>query len=152
MYEYLKQGFSSWKTSSSEWKKKDWEHQCALISHNIFLKNNTLNFYIKKSLFWIKFGSRKLSFGLRSIILMILNSGKLVLIICAFCPITNQQMNEKHFSWMQQKNNKTICKAIFYCLQSCIFCIFKQTKTFFGKLFYYFFVTFICHNAFATIC
>ena len=31
-------------------EKKDWEHQCALKSHNMLSKTNTLNFYIKKSL------------------------------------------------------------------------------------------------------
>ena len=45
----LKQGFGSWQISSSEWKK-DWEHQCALISQNMLSKTNTLNFYMKKTL------------------------------------------------------------------------------------------------------
>ena len=31
-------------------EEKDWVHQCALISHNMFSKTNTFNFYIKKSL------------------------------------------------------------------------------------------------------
>ena len=56
--------------------EKIWEHECALISHTMLSKTNTLNFYRKKSLrhiffgwqfwffvgFWIKFGSEKLFF------------------------------------------------------------------------------------------
>ena len=52
----VEQGFGSWQISSSEWKK-DWEHQCALISQNMLSKTNTFNFYRKKSLntfFWMK--------------------------------------------------------------------------------------------------
>ena len=45
----IQQGFSSWKTSSSEWKYF-WKHQFALISHNILLKTYTFNFYKHKSL------------------------------------------------------------------------------------------------------
>ena len=30
-------------------EKKDWEHQFALISHNMLKKTNRVNFYIKKS-------------------------------------------------------------------------------------------------------
>ena len=30
--------------------ENDWEHRCALISHNMLSKTNTLNFYMKKSL------------------------------------------------------------------------------------------------------
>ena len=51
----IQQGFSSWQISSSEWKK-NWEHQCALISHTMLSKTNTFNFYRKKSLntfFWM---------------------------------------------------------------------------------------------------
>ena len=39
----IQQVFSSWQISSSEWKK-DWEHQCALISQNMLSKTNTFNF------------------------------------------------------------------------------------------------------------
>ena len=72
----IKQGSSSWQISSSEWEK-DWEHQCALISHNMLSKTNTVYFYMKIHAaiffwmtvlffvgFWIKFKSKKLFFGL----------------------------------------------------------------------------------------
>ena len=49
MYTLVEQGLSSWQISSSEWKK-NWEHQCALISHTILSKTNTFNFYRKKSI------------------------------------------------------------------------------------------------------
>ena len=41
---WIKQGLSSWQISGIEWKKKNWEDQCALISHTMLSKTNMFNF------------------------------------------------------------------------------------------------------------
>ena len=107
--------------------------------------------------FWIKFGSRNLFFGL--------TSEKMFFSI--------QYLNILQFTktfvdniWVLSfKKSRNGCKSIFHecdkkiikhfanqsfsVFKGAIFGIFEHTKTFFGKMFYNFFVTFM-KNAFAT--
>ena len=115
----IKQGLSSWQISSSEWKK-NWEHQCALISQTMLSKTNTFNFYRKKSLnnfflddiffvFWrfldqiwltkTGFWTNIKMYSFLSIqylnILQFIK--KLLFTTCAFCFMKNQEMVAKAF-------------------------------------------------------
>ena len=135
-------------------------------------KTNTFNFYRKKSLnnffwwkfwffegFWIKFGSKKLVFGLTSKniffsmqYLNILQTIKTV--VDNMCVLFYKKSRNGWKSIFHECDGKIIKhftkKKVLGCSKVLFLAFLNTLKLFFGKMFYYFFVTFM-KNAFATI-
>ena len=111
--------------------------------------------------FWIKFGSRKLFFFtniekktcfFKSNFKMLYNCGQLFgKNMCVLSYQNYWMVKKKYFSWMWQKIQNLLQKKSYSVFINGKNCIFKHNKTCFGKMWFYFFVTFM-KNDFASIC